>query len=566
MAAGRGRKQKTQPAQKSDRPDFFAFMRSELPADGPPPRKAKKEESEVSSRTDDTSTASHATPAPDIYEVFGRAWAERSVVQQPKREKSLLEEMGMDEVDDAASEDVRSAVAEVEPAPAASPIVEVKAPEAAPAPVAAPAAKEAPKPVASPAAAPAPAAQPAKRPFANPMVASPASVAPAQAAKTKSTNPFDTDEPNPFAGSFMSLPSHAQTSAPAPAAHPSNEAEREAAIASLLSTTVEAPVLGDQALEAELNALDDTRREVKLVASPARSTNDTLVSDLVELKELIAAHKNVISTDFLKAAKQVHDGVNQVLVQRGVAIMTDADEKAEFKQEEKDYFKARAKKHHSTKDRIAYRGFSITNAVGETKHEAGIKDVYEESCQDKRRLALKDDFMASQEYKDLRTTVQKTTELVKSFAHGFSQVKKKEIGEDKSRYNGVAQGLNDQLNELKPFSATISGRYSKPKTAIGWAMIVGGLVALVATGLAVLASFGLLSLPGLATGYLGANLVTGGVALVGAAGFGLFGGGVTLTVKGAQKGAAKAVTNLVDVTAREAQKLLPYQARQLLKP
>ena len=155
---------------------------------------------------------------------------------------------------------------------------------------------------------------------------------------------------------------------------------------------------------------------------------------------------------------------------------------------------------------------------------------------------------------------------MRSFVVAYTPNKKLSIGEDKAKYSASAQGLNDQLKDIKEMSTKISGRYSRRDTAIGWMMIAGGLLAMAFSVAAVLASFGLLTVPGLSAGFLGANLLTAGVVLAGAGGSGLFAGGVAMTVKGAEKGAAKAAANLVDVTVREAGRIFPHEARQLLKP
>ena len=71
------------------------------------------------------------------------------------------------------------------------------------------------------------------------------------------------------------------------------------------------------------------------------------------MKDLIAQHKRTISPDFLKAAHKTHDGVSQVLAQRGYASMTHADATAQFYYDEKDYLQLRAKTYKSMADPVA---------------------------------------------------------------------------------------------------------------------------------------------------------------------------------------------------------------------
>jgi|GEM_PF-4206799 len=345
---------------------------------------------------------------------------------------------------------------------------------------------------------------------------------PAQARKLKTptTNPFDAlDEAN-----FESEP----------AALPPKAVAAEKPVSALLP--------GEKKPEVSLLALDEI------------DTNDTLISDLKKLETLIAAQKRTLfPVKLAKALKQLHDEMNQVIVQRAYANMTDADEKAEFKALEKTYLAQRSK----------YKG---TSGLEEGAHPyKNAKKEYVEACNAIKVMVLnprlKPSFMDSQEYKDLRKVSQNLTTFLQSYISGFTNKKS-----NKKDYDVLADNLNMDLTNLQNFSLTLPGHYSWKKTLIGALLITAGLVTMAFAAVGIAASCGLLTLPALGAGFAGLNFATAGLAMTGAAGLGLFGGGVALTVNGARHGVAQAAKEFVDVAAKDIKDRLPRSARPNIKP
>ena len=145
--------------------------------------------------------------------------------------------------------------------------------------------------------------------------------------------------------------------------------------------------------------------------------------------------------------------------------------------------------------------------------------------------------------------------MIEDYSNGFAVEKKNKD------YSKLAQNLYDQLFQqatgLTQLSQKITGCYSSKRTKLGVAMMAVGAALLALATVITLMTFGVLSIPGIGIGSLGASFIIAGS---GAAGFGLFGGGLGLTVTGREKSAAKSLTNFIKVTDDKIQKRLPNEA------